>query len=141
MSRIDELVNSVRQTGRSTNGLKAALEYSRETGNTTLYVVSSQQQIKYMQALLEYIGGNRNDWVRIVTINHQFQGYSPEQVFVDHHVFEVGIHNPSLQTLVRRWTLAPADDVGAAIAHEQIQQARMLDNVEFEITMGKEADK
>ena len=31
--------------------------------------------------------------------------------------------------------------LGAAIAHEQIQQARMLDNVEFEITMGKEAEE
>ena len=96
-------VNSHRQTGRSTNGLEAALEYSRQTRGHVVYVVSDSQQAKYMRALLEYIGGTRDDRVSIVTVDYEFRGYSPEQVFVDHHAFEVGIHNPALQTLVGRW--------------------------------------
>lgn len=92
---------SDRQTGRSTNGLRAALEYSNFTGNHAVYVVSDLQQVKYMRALLKHIGGTIDDnMVSIVTVDYDFRGYHHEQVFVDHHALEAGIRNPALQELL-----------------------------------------
>ena len=77
-----------------------ALAYSRN-GGIPVYVIHSLRFEGYCRSLWEYLGGEPRE-VKFMTPRHEFRGLTPESVFIDHHVFDVGFYNPGLEYMIAK---------------------------------------
>lgn len=82
------MLNSLRQTGRTTSMVEAAVE-DLKAGKNVLILTADKQQTDYIVDLLRRVGWDGADFVR--SVSERLQGLSPDSVFVDHYAWSRGI--------------------------------------------------
>jgi len=93
---------SKRQTGRTIRMMQEAIEHAR-AGETPIIVISSRAQESYFRNLWEHLGGEPRA-VTFMTSKQNYNGIQTPALFVDHHVFEAGYDNASLDYLLNRYS-------------------------------------